>query len=156
MLRVVRPMRVRLVICLACSVSITFHCLCLVSFSSPFLTLGFELAFLSVSFSSLLDASSFFPPLTWGRALNYDSPYLSENLTLLQTFWKPSCSNRYLGWSLKSHCLSLEMFVMSDIHSKLQKTPSIKAELANRLSDDEVSKIRYLSSVSYFFRNTIN
>lgn len=62
-------------------------------------------------FAHLLDSYSSFPPQSWVGILHHACPFLSEKYTLFQIFRKPSCSIKYLGWSLKSHYLLVEICV---------------------------------------------
>lgn len=68
--------------------------------------------FLSVSFACPLDSSSFFLPLPCGSILHHACPFLSEESTLFQTFWRPSCSVKPSGCSLKSCRLLVEISVV--------------------------------------------
>lgn len=95
--------------CLLCvhQIPLPLSCQLLIS---VFLTVGFELDFrfglylLLVFWTLTLSSCSC-------RALHYAYPFLSESLTLFQISWKLFCSMKYLGWSLKSCCLPIEMFV---------------------------------------------
>lgn len=78
-----------------CPFLVSFSCLC-------FWPWPLNLTFISVIIFSLSFRLSVFFPLSCGRTLHYAFPFLSENLTLPQTFWKPSWNVWDGPWNLTS------------------------------------------------------